>query len=87
MKKEIDLFTAADDRPPQAQYGPWATEYMTAYSKGNWRHEKVKQASTTIFAIDETGSRDWTSCYRNDYRWVHIPIPKNQRALLVWRVS
>lgn len=71
LKKDLDLFTAPDSRPPHAPHGRWATEYMTAYSKGDWHHEKVKVASTTIFAFDESGSRDWTSCYRHDYRNHH----------------
>ncbi|OEH78832.1 hypothetical protein cyc_01445 [Cyclospora cayetanensis] len=67
-KKQLDLYTAADDRPAHGPFGPWASEYTTAYSKGNWKHEKIKIASSTILAIDETGPQDWTSSYRYDYR-------------------
>ncbi|KAL8444611.1 hypothetical protein Emed_006153 [Eimeria media] len=78
VQRELEVFTAADDRPAHAQFGPWASEYTVAYSKGNWTHEKIKIAPSTILAIDDSGPSEWTSSYRHDYQNRH----KEQAAAL-----
>ncbi|KAL8440422.1 hypothetical protein Efla_000310 [Eimeria flavescens] len=73
LQKELDLFTASDNRRSHLPTGPWASEYTMAYSKGNWGQniKPAPSAPSTILAFDQSGPSDWTSSYRHDYRNRH----------------
>ncbi|CDJ44029.1 hypothetical protein, conserved [Eimeria tenella] len=69
LAPQLQQFAAAEQQQQQrGPFGPWASEYTVAYSRGNWKLQNFKLTDSNILAFDQSSPQDWTSCYRIDYR-------------------